>query len=316
MALTEDSPKIIDQVVDEGESQAFIPYPNLGENFENAPIYLRADLFYYSARMGFMPNCNKIYMHVPWIAQPLFHLNNAIMRDERNSLSEHLKYRIALAVSRTNECPYCVSHHAGTLQRRWQYDDGEVQNLLHLDQPTDEREAVAMEFATQASLDAGGVDDELRTKLAAAFTPQEVMEIVTLIGFWKMYNMMHAAMALPIEEPVAGLEAWMHVQPAGADRDPVEAKADVEIYSKQRCPSCRRAKRLLAARGATYREHDLDADAATLEEMLQRTGGRPTVPQIFINGELIGGMENLAALDRQGDLSVKLLQSPVATAAT
>lgn len=310
MALTEDSPKIIDQVVDEGESQAFIPYADLGENFEKAPIYLRADLFYYSSRMGFMPNCNKVYMHVPWIAEHLFHLNNAIMRDERNALNEHLKYRIALAVSRTNECPYCVSHHTGTLKRRWQYGDGEVQNLLHLDQPADEREAVAMEFATQASLDSGGVTDELRAKLAAHFTPQEVMEIVTLIGFWKMYNLMHAAMALPIEDPVAGLEEWMHVQPSGADRGPIDVKADVEIYSKQLCPSCRRAKRLLAARGAAYREYDIDGDTAKLEEMLERTGGKPTVPQIFINGELIGGMDHLAVLDRQGDLSAKLLRSP------
>ena len=39
------------------------------------------------------------------------------------------------------------------------------------------------------------------------------MEIVVLIGFRKMYNLMHAAMALPIEDPMAGLEQWMHVQP-------------------------------------------------------------------------------------------------------
>ena len=44
--------------------------------------------------------------------------------------------------------------------------------------------------------------------------------------------------------------------------------------------------------------------------MLERSNGRPTVPQIFINGELIGGMDELALLDRQGDLSAKLLRSP------
>ncbi|MDD9821782.1 MAG: carboxymuconolactone decarboxylase family protein [Gammaproteobacteria bacterium] len=213
MNLTEKAPKIIDTVVEEGESTAFIPYPDLGESFENVPVYLRPDLFYYSARMGFKLNCNKLYMHVPWIAQHMIHLNNAIMRDERNNLSEHLKYRIALAVSRTNECPYCVSHHAGTLKRRWEYEDDDLENLLHLDPPTDEREAAAMEFATQASLDSAGVTDELRAKLAEHFSPQEVMEIVILVGFWKMYNLMHAAMAVPIEDPMAGLEKWMDVQP-------------------------------------------------------------------------------------------------------
>ena len=70
-----------------------------------------------------------------------------------------------------------------------------------------------MEFATQASLDPAGVTDALRARLAAHFTPQEVMEIVVLVGFWKMYNLMHAAMALPIEDPMGGLEEWMHVQP-------------------------------------------------------------------------------------------------------
>ena len=213
MALTEKAPRIVDTVVEEGESEAFIPYPDPGESFENVPIHLRPDLFYYSARMGFKLNCNKVYLHVPWIAEHLFRLNNAVMRDERNDLSEHLKYRIALSVSRTNECPYCVSHHVGTLKRRWEYEDGDLRTLLHQTEPADEREAVAMEFATQASLDPAGVTDELRARLAGHFTPQEVMEIVALVGFWKMYNLMHAAMALPIEDPMAGLEKWMHVQP-------------------------------------------------------------------------------------------------------
>jgi len=60
MNLTEKAPKIIDTVVEEGESTAFIPYPDLGESFENVPVYLRPDLFYYSARMGFKLNCNKL----------------------------------------------------------------------------------------------------------------------------------------------------------------------------------------------------------------------------------------------------------------
>ena len=92
MSLNNTPPKIVDDIVDEGQSTAFIPYPELGENFENAPVYLRPDLFYYSARMGFKLNCNKVYMHVPWIAEHLFRLNNSIMRDERNNLSEILKY--------------------------------------------------------------------------------------------------------------------------------------------------------------------------------------------------------------------------------
>lgn len=211
MYAEEQAPKVTDEVVDEGVSQAFIPYPDLGENLENVPIYIRRDCVYYAQRMGFFPNCNKLYLHVPWIAEHMWRLNDAVMREERNSLSEHLKYRIAFAVSRTNQCSYCTAHHAGTLQRRWEYDEGELEDTLHQDKPQDKREEVAMEYAERASLDPNDVDDELRAKLAEHFTPQEVMEIVVLVGFWGMYNAMHAAMDVPIEDPMQGLDAWKKV---------------------------------------------------------------------------------------------------------
>jgi AhpD family alkylhydroperoxidase len=212
MYLGEHAPKVTDEIVDEGASEAFIPYPDLGANLANVPIYIRPDAFYYAARMGFFPNCNKLYLHVPWIAEHMWNLNQSIMRDERNSLDEHFKYRLAMIVSRSNECPYCTAHHAGTLKRRWEYDDTELTELLQLDHPQDEREAVAFEYVLQASLDPAGVTTELRARLAALFTPQEVMEIVVHVGFWKMYNAMHLAMALPIENPVLHLDQWVQVK--------------------------------------------------------------------------------------------------------
>lgn len=206
-------PKIIDDVKDEGESSAFLPYPDLGENFENVPIYLRPDVSYYAQRMGFFPNCNKLYMYVPWITEHMFAFNNAIMRDERNAISEHLKYKIAVSVARTHECEYCTSHHAGTLKRRWNYSDDQLEGVLHADEPDNEAEAVAIEYANIASLDPHGVDADLRARLAAHFTPQQVMEIVLCVGFWGMYAALHAAMDLPIEQPVAGLEKWVGTKP-------------------------------------------------------------------------------------------------------
>jgi Uncharacterized conserved protein len=79
----------------------------------------------------------------------------------------------------------------------------------------DEREAVAFEFVHQASLDPTGVSDELRGRLAEHFTPGEVMEIVLVMGFWKMYNTMHTAMGVPLEDPVAQEAGWVQVQPHG-----------------------------------------------------------------------------------------------------
>jgi AhpD family alkylhydroperoxidase len=203
------APIPMDKVIQEGESEAFIPYPPIGPNLEHVPIHVRPDVLYYLQRMAFLPNAIKMYLHVPWIGEHLFRLNNAIMRDERNSLSEHFKYRLALVASYENECPYCVSHHACTLKRRWGYADDNLAQVIEEEPPADEREAAAMEFVRQASRNDAGVTDELRARLAQHFTPQEVMEIVLVAGFWKMYNMMHVAMAVPIEDPVRQYRRWM-----------------------------------------------------------------------------------------------------------
>src|SRR5262245_15466171 len=75
----------------------------------------------------------------------------------------------------------------------------------------------------------------------------------------------------------------------------------VEVYSTTMCPFCVRAKRLLEARGIAYRDIDVGADDALRASVMQRSGRR-TVPQIFIDGESIGGYEELAALDASGQL--------------
>ncbi len=72
--------------------------------------------------------------------------------------------------------------------------------------------------------------------------------------------------------------------------------ARVEIYTTPSCPFCVRAKRLLHARGIAYDEIDVADDAVLREDLVRRTGRR-TVPQIFIDGEPVGGFEELAALD-------------------
>lgn len=78
--------------------------------------------------------------------------------------------------------------------------------------------------------------------------------------------------------------------------------ARIEIYTKTTCPYCRLAKRLLESKGQVWTEIDLDQEPGRLEEMLERSGGRRTVPEILIDGRLIGGYDDLAALDRRGEL--------------
>jgi alkylhydroperoxidase family enzyme len=81
--------------------------------------------------------------------------------------------------------------------------------------PADAREAAAFDFVQQASLDPSTVTDEQRRRLAEHFTPQEAMEIVLVMGFWKMYNTMHTAMAAPLEDPVLDFARWVDVSPGG-----------------------------------------------------------------------------------------------------
>jgi glutaredoxin 3 len=78
--------------------------------------------------------------------------------------------------------------------------------------------------------------------------------------------------------------------------------AKVEIYTTQFCGYCVRAKQLLKRKGVAFDEFDVSLDDAKREAMSQRAGGRTTVPQIFINGQHIGGSDDLYALDSRGGL--------------
>ena len=85
--------------------------------------------------------------------------------------------------------------------------------------------------------------------------------------------------------------------------------ARVEIYTTMLCPFCWRAKKLLEERGATFQEVDVMTDGSLRAEMRQRSGGRTSVPQIFINGQHVGGCDELYALDRAGKLTPMLQQA-------
>ena len=78
--------------------------------------------------------------------------------------------------------------------------------------------------------------------------------------------------------------------------------AEVEIYTTSLCPYCVRAKGLLARKGVSFREIDVEDDPSARHRMAERSGGRRTVPQIFIAGRHVGGCDDLYGLDRQGDL--------------
>ena len=88
--------------------------------------------------------------------------------------------------------------------------------------------------------------------------------------------------------------------------------AEVIIYTKQGCSYCEWAKKLLQTKGVAYQEISVTGDPARLDEMIRRSGGRTTAPEIFIDGVCIGGFEELKALDDQGKLDPLLGTKPKA----
>nr|WP_305119286.1 glutaredoxin 3 [Tahibacter harae] len=77
----------------------------------------------------------------------------------------------------------------------------------------------------------------------------------------------------------------------------------IEMYTTAICPYCVAAKNVLKSKGLEYSEIRIDTDPARLAEMLERSHGRRTVPQIFINGIHVGGHDDLVAADRSGRLA-------------
>jgi len=84
--------------------------------------------------------------------------------------------------------------------------------------------------------------------------------------------------------------------------------AKIDIYTQPWCPYCERAVHILTTKGVEFREINAPRGSQARDEAVQRSGGRSTVPQIFIGERHIGGCDELVALDRAGKLD-PLLQA-------
>ncbi|MCF8496297.1 MAG: glutaredoxin 3 [Alphaproteobacteria bacterium] len=76
----------------------------------------------------------------------------------------------------------------------------------------------------------------------------------------------------------------------------------VEIYTADYCPYCTKAKNLLTLKGIAFTEIDVTGDDAARAALVEKSGGRRTVPQIFIDGKPVGGCDDLYALNEAGGL--------------
>lgn len=82
--------------------------------------------------------------------------------------------------------------------------------------------------------------------------------------------------------------------------------ATIDIYIKPTCPYCLRAQALLKKKGVAFHVIDINKEPERRPEMIERAGGRSTVPQIFIDGRHVGGCDDLHALDAAGQLDALL----------
>ena len=85
---------------------------------------------------------------------------------------------------------------------------------------------------------------------------------------------------------------------------------EVVVYTGAACPYCERAKMLLERKGVPYREVRIDRDPEGLAAMLERSGGRRSVPQIFVGDHHVGGFDDMSALNLEGRLDPLLAGEP------
>lgn len=195
------------------EEGPFIPYADR----DALPDQLKAPLEAYEARMGFMPNALKLYMHRPELLACLVQLNNTVMRDSSSHLDEGLKRRVAAICSFLNQSAYCVAHNANTLMNDeedsgegWSFSPQQIAELLDpAYAPEDPGEKAAIEYARAATIDHANVPRKILEDLAACMTPPQVVELACVVGFWKMYNSIHEALHIPIEEALQGNVAFL-----------------------------------------------------------------------------------------------------------
>ncbi len=195
------------------EEKPFIPYADRSA----LPDEMRAPLDAYEKRMGFMPNALRLYMHRPEILACLIRLNNAVMRDPSSALDAGLKRRLSAICSYLNRSAYCVAHNTNTLMAEaggegegWAFTDEDVMKLLDpAYAPDDPAERAAIAYARAATIDHSNVPRAVLDELARVMTPPQIVELACVVGFWKMYNSVHEAMHIPVEEALQGNAAFL-----------------------------------------------------------------------------------------------------------
>ena len=185
------------------EAEPFIPYVK-EENFD---ARLKPVVEPYKKRMGFLPNALKLYAYRPEIAETLWKLNSNVMRDPSSKLDQLLKRKLAAVACATNGCAYCTAHSCAMLKKPkgdafegWGVTEEELQAIITADnEPANEMEKACFDYVRSASEDPTSVPDEILQRLKKHLTPEQIVELACVVGFWKFYNTVHDSLHIPIE---------------------------------------------------------------------------------------------------------------------
>ncbi len=114
----------------------------------------------------------------------------------------------------------------------------------------------------------------------------------------------------PPNQAAADVITWLRKNRAPGTSSDAQTgeESGVLIYTTAQCPYCKAAKELLRQKGISFTEVDVDREPGAADTMVRRSGGRRTVPQIFIGQVRVGGADDLQALDKSGQLAALLAQ--------
>ncbi|CAA9249458.1 MAG: hypothetical protein AVDCRST_MAG41-2002 [uncultured Corynebacteriales bacterium] len=156
---------------------------------------------------GFVPNILRALANTPELATAFLPLWAGVYRSP--VIGGRLRALAALGTARSLECTYCVAHMTRSARRAGLVDteldaigDPDAEQSVF-----DPREALILEVADALTQDPDGVTDDMRTELAAAFTPGEVVNIVLAIGMYNLTSRVLKALQIPVEDVLVAVEA-------------------------------------------------------------------------------------------------------------
>jgi AhpD family alkylhydroperoxidase len=161
--------------------------------------------------LGQVPISMRAYAHRPQILKGLVDLEMAVLPE--GSVDVLTKARVGYVVSRLNNCAYCAAHVGGRLRNNGVSEEELACTIGELGETGDPAIDAAVAYAKLAAT--GNVTDEDVTEISRYYTPEQIVEITCVVGFFCFVNRVHTALGLEIEDRFERIGAHRIVPAAG-----------------------------------------------------------------------------------------------------